>query len=397
MRVLLVHNKYQLAGGEDAVFENEASLLSDNGHVVNRLVVSNDSIRGVAASAVAAIRATYNPAGRRLMADAIARARPDIVHVHNFFPLLSPAIFDACAAANVPAVWTLHNFRLTCANGLLFRDGKPCEQCVGGSAVWGIVHRCYRGSAIGSAAVAGMIGYHRAAGTWRRKVARFIALSEFSRSRFVAAGIAPELISVKPNFVADPAAAGVRLDGPRSGAVYVGRLSVEKGVRSLVEAWRDVETPLTVIGEGPKQAELQRLAPPHVHFAGWRDRAGVIAAMAQAEAVIAPSICYENFPVSLAEASAVATPILASRRGALGEIVAGGNMGLLFEPGDPADIARVVRQVFAAPEQLRAMGEAARRQYEASFAPQPNLAHLIEIYEAALRGREPASLRPSSE
>lgn len=384
MRVLLVHNKYQFAGGEDAVFENEAALLSDNGHAVDRLVVSNDHIRGVTASALAAIRATYNPAGRRLMAETIARTRPDIVHIHNFFPLLSPAIFDACAAANVPAVWTLHNFRLTCANGLLFRDGKPCERCIGGSPAWGVVHRCYRGSAIGSAAVAGMIGYHRAVGTWRRKVAQFIALSEFSRSRFVAAGIPSELISVKPNFVSDPAASGVQFDRPRAGALYVGRLSIEKGVRSLIEAWRQVDVPLTVIGEGPEQAALQNLAPAHVHFAGRRDRGGVMAAMAQAQAVVAPSICYENFPLTLAEAAAVATPILASRRGASEEIVTGGDMGLLFEPGDPDDIARVARQAFAAPERLRAMGQAGRRRYEAAFEPRTNLRQLVGIYDAAL-------------
>jgi glycosyltransferase involved in cell wall biosynthesis len=387
MRVLLVHNKYQLAGGEDAVFENEAALLSDNGHVVDRLVVSNDRIRGVAASALTAIRATYNPAGRRLMAEAIARTRPDVVHIHNFFPLLSPAIFDACAAANVPAVWTLHNFRLTCANGLLFRDGKPCEQCVGGSAAWGVVHRCYRGSAIGSAAVAGMIGYHRAAGTWRRKVARFIALSEFSRSRFVAAGIPTGLISVKPNFVSDPVASGLRLDGPRSGALYVGRLSVEKGVRSLIEAWRRVDVPLTVIGEGPEQVALQQIAPANVRFAGWRDRASVSSEMAKAAAVIVPSIWYENCPMTVVEAMSVGTPVLAARCGALADLVADNHTGLLFQPGDPADIARIVNSAFGSEDRLQVLGRAARTRYLAEFAPESSLAHLIEIYEAAILAR----------
>jgi glycosyltransferase involved in cell wall biosynthesis len=304
--------------------------------------------------------------------------------VHNFFPLLSPAIFDACAAAQVPAVWTLHNFRITCANGLLFRDGHPCEQCVGGSAAWGAFHRCYRGSTIGSATVAGMIGYHRAADTWRRKVTRFIALSEFSRDRFVAAGLPPERIVVKPNFVADPMAAAVRVDGPREGAVYVGRLSVEKGVRSLIEAWRRVDVPRTIIGEGPEKEALQRIAPANVQFAGWRGRADVTAAMAGAAAVIVPSIWYENCPMTVVEAMAIGTPVIASRSGALAELIIDGTTGSTFDPGDPTDLARVVQRAFADPRQLRTMGEAARHRYEAAFTPRANLARLIGIYEAAI-------------
>jgi glycosyltransferase involved in cell wall biosynthesis len=384
LRVLVVHNRYQQAGGEDSVFANEVELLRSGGCEVDTLEVSNDAITGRVAELSAALRVVSNPEGRCLAASAIQRARPDVVHVHNFFPRLSPALFDACSAMGVPAVWTLHNYRIACANGLLFRDGHVCEDCLGRAPWPAVRHRCYRGSTAGSAAVAAMIGWHRARGTWRRKVARFIALSDFARDLYVRAGVPADRISVKPNFVADPLPL---LAGPAAGsrgAVFVGRLSPEKGAATMLAAWRQVPSvPLTILGDGPERAMLEAAAPPNVRFLGFQNRDAVLRAMASAQALVVPSTWYENFPMTVVEAMALGTPIIASNIGALRTIVTHGHNGLHFLPGDAADLARVVNAAFADSKRLGALRQGARATWEATMAPARNLATLLNIYDEA--------------
>ena len=383
MRILVVHNRYREYGGEDSVFGSEVALLRSAGHQVDTLTVSNDSIGDASARFSAALLCAYNPSARKRIETALAANRPDVVHVHNFFPLISPSVFYACAAVGIPAVWTLHNYRIACANGLLFRDGAPCEKCLGATALWGVAHRCYRGSVAGSAAVAAMIEFNRRVGTWRRKVARFIALTQFSRRKLEAAGVPSERICVKPNFVPDP---GVHGRDTRAGVVFVGRLSREKGVHSLMRAWRDLDIPLTVIGDGPEMADLRAMAPPGVRFAGHCSREQTLAAMGQAAAMIVPSIWYECFPVATVEAMSLGTPILASRIGALEEIIEDGVSGHHFNPGDAADMARVARAAFTDPTRLRSMGAAARTKYETEYSPKRNLEMLVSIYDEVTRG-----------
>ena len=228
MRVLAVHNHYQLPGGEDAVFAAETRALEDAGHEVERFTIDNHSIDGSVAAIKAAGSAIYNLRTRRSVAERIAAFRPDVMHVHNLFPLLSPSIFDASKEAGIASVWTLHNYRLTCANGLLFRDNLPCDSCVGNSPLPGVIHRCYRGSLGASAAAAASIGAHRLRGTWSSKVDRFIALTSFAKAKFVEAGLPAANIAIKANSVPDPGVGKPFSD--RSGFIYVGRLSIEKGV-----------------------------------------------------------------------------------------------------------------------------------------------------------------------
>lgn len=379
MRILIVHNAYRHYGGEDAVAANEKALLESAGHDVELLLVSNDSIAGGAGAARAAAGTIYSRAGRNLVTEAIRRFSPDVLHVHNHFPLISPSLFDATSAARVPSVWTLHNYRVTCANGLLFRDGRPCDDCVGRSPVSGIIHRCYRGSLPGSAVVAASIAWHHARRTWHRKVGCFIALSNFSRAKFIEAGIPRERLTVKPNFVPDP---GELKAGKRTGAVFVGRLSPEKGARLLIRAWRDIHVPLTIVGDGPDLATLRSEAP-HVRFTGKRDRAAVAEAIAGAALLIAPSLCYENFPMALAEAFALGTPVLAPNHGACRSIVRDGETGLLFAAGDEVALGAAVRDGFSAPARLEEMGRAARTYYESHLTPARSLALLESIYAAA--------------
>jgi len=382
VRVLIVHNRYQQAGGEDSVCAAEIALLRDGGHDVHTLFFDNDDILGGMAAARAALFTPYNPASRSRLERTLDTVKPDVVHVHNWFPVASPSIFSACAATRTPVVWTLHNFRVTCVNGLLFRDGHVCEDCLGKVPLAGIRHRCYRGSAAGSAVVALTDGVHKWAGTWSRKVNRLIALNEFARGKFVQAGLPPERLVVKPNFVADPRPFdAVR---PRSGAVFVGRLSAEKGVRMLVEAWADVPAPLTIIGEGPEEGALRQSAGPNVTFAGKLDRESVYDRIAGAAALIVPSLWYENFPMVVVEAFALGTPVIASRCGALTEIVREGVDGWHFTVGDAADLARVATAAFADPAALRRRGGEARATFEKSLSPARNLALLETIYADAI-------------
>ena len=384
MRILLVHNQYQQQGGEDLVFANEAKMLRQYGHDVEILSVSNDEIQSPFNKLSTAILSSYNPQGYQLVADAIRRSECDIVHVHNFFPRLSPAIFSACRKANVPSVWTLHNFRVVCAGGMLFRDGATCEKCVRGNVLPAIKHRCYRGSLPGSIAVAGMIGIHRWLGTWQHKVDRFISLTEFARAKLVEGGLPFDKIAVKPNWVEDPVAQGLKIDGPRKGAVFVGRLSLEKGVKVLLDAWKALpDIPLTIIGDGPERASLEPGAPANVRFVGKLDRANVNAAMAGAQALVVPSLWLEGFPLVLIEGMAAGVPLLASDIGALPSIIENGQTGVLVEAGNVQAWAKALRAFFDDEGAQRAMGLRGRKAYEERFSPQQNIGYLEKIYQDA--------------
>lgn len=366
MRVLIAHNRYQQLGGEDIVAENECAMLRRAGHDVRLETISNHTISGLAAQIEAARRVAYNPAGHRWMAEKIAEFQPDVVQVHNIFPLLTPAIYDACAEAGVPVVQTLHNFRVSCASGLMLRDGKVCEKCLGGSPYWAVRHRCYRGSTAGSLVVAHMIDRHQRSGTWSKKVDLFFALSEFAKRKFIAAGLPEERIAVKPNFAIDP---GRELSGePRGGALFVGRISAEKGVGDLIAAWAGIDAPLRICGDGPLREDLEAEAPRNVTFLGRLGPEEVRQEMARAHVLIVPSIYYENFPMVIAEAYAAGLPVLGSRIGSLAEIIRDGETGRLFSPGDARDIRACVRAMLDEPETHAQMGRRARVLYEQNYS-----------------------------
>ena len=252
MKILVAHNRYQGGrGGEDVVFEAEVDLLRGAGHSVETLTVSNEAINSLAARIATTLSIADNAEGKRAVAEALDRFRPDIVHVHNFFPLLSPAVFDVCRQQRVPAVVTLHNYRTICTGGMLLRDGRICHKCLDRGHLWGVAHRCYRGSLPGSLASAYMIARHQRRGTWTRPGVRLIALTQFARTLFTQAGFDAGRIDVKPNFMADPGAPDPAM--PRTGLLYVGRLSREKGVGVLLDAVAGAGMPLRIVGEGQER------------------------------------------------------------------------------------------------------------------------------------------------
>lgn len=380
-RVLFVHNAYQHKGGEDSVAAEEIALLESRGHQVETYFRHNDDIAGL--SSLAAARQTvWSSRTTHDLAARVDRFRPDIIHVHNTFPLISPSLYWAAERAGVPVVQTLHNFRLLCLNALFLRKGRVCEDCLGHLPWRGVARACYRESPAASAVLAAMLTLHRGLGTYRNKVARYIALNEFCRGKFIEGGLPAERVVVKPNFVdfAAPESA------PRAGLLFVGRLSVEKGVATLVRAMALLpDARLRVAGDGPEAALLDDAAG--VTRLGSLPGEAVRHEMSRAVALVVPSICYENFPRTIAEAFACGLPVIASRIGALADIVCDGETGLLFEPGNPHDLAGKMAWAQAHPEQMAAMGRKARAQYEAEFSAEVNYRRLMEIYDGVLDER----------
>lgn len=377
-RVLIVHNAYQHRGGEDSVVEAEIALLRAHGHAVETYFRSNEDVTGMPSLALAR-QTLWSPRTPLDLAELIRQFQPDVIHVHNTFPLISPSLYWAAERAGVPVVQTLHNFRLMCLNALFLREGKVCEDCMGHLPWRGVARACYRGSRAASAALAGMLTLHRGLGTYQNKVARYIALNAFCRSKFIEGGLPAERVVVKPNFV-DFAALQPE---PRAGMLFVGRLSVEKGVATLAQAMALLpDAALRVAGDGPEAGLLDGMAGGTQ--LGNLSGEAVRQEMGQAIALVVPSIWYENFPRTIVEAFACGLPVIASCIGALADIVRDGETGLLFEPGNPRDLADKLAWAQTHPEQMAAMGRNARAQYEAEFSAEVNYRRLMEIYAGVL-------------
>jgi glycosyltransferase involved in cell wall biosynthesis len=387
MKILVAHNAYQHSGGEDAVFHNETELLRSVGHEIMEFRDDNHRIAEMSSVSLGA-QTIWSEASRRKLRAALDEFRPDIVHFHNFFPLISPAAYYACHEAGIPVVQTLHNYRLLCPGGILYRDGHICEDCLPKCMKWpAVLHACYRGDRLATVTVAAMSAVHHSLGTWREKVTQFIALSEFSRRKFTEGGLPAEKIVVKPNFTSSDA--GAR-DGAGEFALFVGRLSSEKGAECLLEAWvkGNRRIPLRIVGDGPLRPELEReklvSGLDNVFFDGQLERTLVLKAMTQARFVVFPSNCYECFPLVIAEAYACGVPVIVPRLGAMAEIVEDGRTGLHFSSGDPEDLAARVAWAWSHAAEMEEMGRAARAEYEAKYTPERNYKILMEIYERAI-------------
>jgi glycosyltransferase involved in cell wall biosynthesis len=386
MNILVAHNHYKLAGGEDQCVAAEVAMLGAHGHRVTQYCLSNDAIDGMARLEVASRTIWSRPAFlemRRL----IDLHRPQVVHFHNTLPLISPAAYYAARAEGVSVVQTLHNFRLVCVNALLFRDGKPCEDCLGKMVPWrGVAHHCYRSSRAASAAVAAMITTHRLLGTWRNAVDAYIALSEFSRRKLIEGGLPADKIAVKSNFLYPEPGTGT---GNGGYAVYAGRLSAEKGVETLLRAWRSLgqAVPLKIAGEGPLALAVQEAAAQNaaIEWLQGVSHENVYDLIGAASFLILPSQCYEGaLPRVVIEAFAKGTPVIVSRLGAMADIVEDGRNGMRFAPGDPEDLAAKVRCLCSDSSALKRMRWAARETFDQNFTADANHELLMAIYARAV-------------
>lgn len=381
MRVLQVHTRYREAGGEDTVVAAEAELLRRAGHEVVTYEAENPTGAGAATAAMAA--AAHNPLAARRVTAAVDRARPDVAHLHNTWFALSPAVIAALRRRGVPVVMTLHNYRLTCANGLLFRDGRPCEDCVGTHPWRGVVHRCYRGSAAASAVAATTIAANRAVSRWD-DVAVFLAPSDFARQRIVAGGVDEEQIVVSPLFAHDPGARYAPPSGSRR-VLYVGRLAPEKGLPTLLEAWdraRPAGLTLDLVGGGPLEDELVASCPPGVRLLGHRPHEEVRRLMLESRASVVPSDFYEVGATGLVESLAAGLAVIASGHGALGELLAGFSARWRPAPGAVGEWAEALAGL-AHDGQVDELGRQARGRYEQRHTPQAARGRLEHAYRRA--------------
>lgn len=385
LRVLVLHNRYTQAGGEDTVVDAEVAALRERGHEVRLLEVANvepGEHAGAADRIRIARRAVWSPAAATDVARVAAEFRPDVAHVHNHAYELSASIFPALAELGIPVIQTLHNYRMTCSATYLLRDGKPCELCVGSKAAWhGIRHRCFRDSRSGSTMLAGMQL------AWRRSaipnVDRFIVLTEFARSIFERVGIPDEQLVVRPNTVRDVGFRGADrlVDAP---LLFVGRLESSKGIDMLVDAIGG--HPLLVAGDGPLRAALAAAAPSNVTFLGQLSREEIDDLVRHARALVVPSIWYEGFPMVVLEAFAAGTPVLASDLGALAEIV-GQDVGWRAAPGNVSELRARLEAVMQDPAGAEQRGAAARATFEAHYTQDTVMAQLEQVYRDAITRR----------
>ncbi len=411
MIIVMVNKFHYLRGGAERYYFDLSALLERHGHRVIPFAThdprnlptpyAGDFIPGIdfdaAAGPLSALRRAgrviHSPGARRAMAGVLARHRPDLVHLHNVAHHFSPSILDALRAAQVPVVQTVHDFKLLCPTYLMLRRGEVCELCAGGNVLHAVIHRCNRGSLARSAVSAIESGLAAARDAYA-PVRRFLCPSHFMQAKLAARGFAAERLVHLPLFVdpqrlgAAPTSAGAGSGPGAGGVLFVGRLSPEKGVRTLLaaaEMARDV--PLTIAGEGPLAGEVEREVASrrlsHVRLAGRLAGPELFTLWRTARATVVPSECYENFPLVVAESMALGVPVIASRLGGLAELVTESEAGWLVPPRAPAALALAMQAAMADAERARALGAAGRAVVAARYTPAEHLKRILAAYAAA--------------
>lgn len=387
MRILVIHNRYTQYGGEDSVFETETELLSRQGHFVERLIFESKEVQSFFSKCMVMLKMFYNPESARLLRSKIENFRPDVIHVHNFFPVASPSIFFVANRYNVPIIATLHNYRLVCPSAMLYYQNEIYENSL--QSVFpldSIVRGVYRNSILHTAAIASMTAIHHWLGTWRNRVDRYVVLTRFAKSKFMASALnlPDDKFVIKPNFVMDFG------NGKRDREDYflfVGRLSEEKGIEVLLKATQLFNFKLKIIGDGPfrKQVEEYASRNPNIEYLGFHQKKMIIETMKGALALVFPSVWYEGLPMTIIEAFSTGTPVIASRLGGMKEIVINEFNGLHFDAGSESDLIKKIEEMKQRHEDVKLFSDNARRTYIEKYMPERNYIQLTSIYEQAIR------------
>lgn len=386
MKILMAHNRYQIRGGEDESFDSESNLLEQYGNTVIRYLKNNNEISSSSIIKVA-LRTLWSTEDYKNIRALIQAEKPDLLHVQNHFPLISPAIYYAAKEERIPVVQTLRNYRLYCLNAYFFRAGEVCEDCLGQPIPWpGIQHKCYRNSRAGSSVVSSSIVLHRFLKTYSKKVDLFIALTEFAKQKYAENGIPRHKIVLKSNFVDPDPKMGL---GDGNFVLFVGRLSPEKGISTLLNAWQRLGgdyIPLHIIGSGPLETEVREATSKHlgIEYLGRRSIQEVHRIMGQAKALIFPSLWYEGMPRVIIEAFAKGTPVISSKLGAMTTMVTPQKTGLHFCAGDPEDLMQKTYWMLDHPTQWQEMRLFARQQFEEHYTAESSYHRLIEIYQQVI-------------
>lgn len=389
MKILLSHCFYRSSApsGEDSVYRNEKKLLEDSGFDVITYEKYNDDLdnNSFRKKVSAGVDFVWSKKSYAEISVLLKQHKPDVVHFHNIFPQLSTSVYLACQDQHIPVVQTLHNFRYLCPAGLLQRNGKPCEKCIDKTLLSSLIHRCYRDSIIATLPMTAMIGFNRLAGHFEQGVDRYIALTEFGKSRFIAGGLPAEKISVKPNFIADIGDTHFSLGDY---VVYVGRLSQEKGIITLIEACKkNRHIPIKILGDGDLRNKLESTCIEYdlpVEFLGYQNKDTVLSYIKNSRFLVLPSECYEGFPVTIAEAYACGKPVLGSQIGALNEIIQEGVTGRKFHFGDADSLAEIMARLWSDEKAIKEMSANARSAFNQHYNAENNLQQITRIYEEVI-------------
>lgn len=393
MKILLLHNSHRSgsSSGDDVVFNKEAGLLERYGHNVMRFIVSNDMFdrSGLLEKMLMAFQIPWSIASYINIRHILKKNKPDIVHIHNFFPLLSPSIYYAIKSEGIPVVQTLHDFRIICPMAFLIRNGQICEKCKEVGFRRSVRYGCFKGSRFQTVPVAFMLKLHNWLNTFKEKIDAYICLTEFQKSIFLDAGFDKDKIFVKPNFVEDNYKNYFGNNNENEYVIFIGRLGVEKGLDTLINAWKDLkDVPLKIVGDGPKADKfktlVRKLNIDNIDFLGYKPHDECMSILSEAKFLVMPSVLYETFGLTIVEAFSYAKPVIASNLGAMAEIVENGKTGILFSPGDARDLLKKTRWLWNNTKECYKMGQNARKEYEAKYTPERNYEMLMDIYKKVL-------------
>jgi len=393
--VLMLHNYYQHAGGEDVSMAAEIAILRQAGHQVELMQWHNDAIKTMSRREKLNLfwQTVWNPDSKQQVRQALKDLNADLLHVQNFFPLISPSVYSAAKSLDIPVVQHLRNFRLGCLNVYLYREGQVCEACVGRNPWRGVLYRCYRDSLPASLGVWQMVTAHRLRRTWHREVDAFITPSQFAADKLIEIGLPAEKLHVKPNFLPDPLTNDQIPPLPEIPTfLLIGRLSPEKGVLQLLQAWAALRQPdwqLWIVGEGPQRPDLEKFcqeqALQNVHFWGYRPPAEMLKILQKSTLLVMPSRWYETFGRVVVEAFACGRPAIVSDLGAIAELVTNGTNGFKVEYDNVQAWVDTLRWCGEHPQSLVEMGHQARQDYLKNYTPEVNYQRLMEIYTTVLR------------
>lgn len=390
-KILIIHNSHRKgsSSGDDIVFKKEAELLTTHAHDVIRFNLFNDEFDASNAikKLLIGLQIPWSISAFRMIEKVLSKECPDIVHIHNFFPLLSPSIYYAIHSKGIPIVQTLHDFRFLCPMAFFMRNGFICEECKGGSFLRSIKYGCFKNSKVQTIPVALMLKIHYMLNTFKNKIDAYICLTESQRKIFLDAGFDRNKLFLKPNLIDDTFTAGENKKG--NYVIFIGRIGVEKGLGTIIEAWKYLpDVPLKIIGDGPDAEKFNSLALnlniKNIDFLGYRPHNECMKILNKARFLVMPSICYETFGLTIVEAFSYFKPVIVSNMGAMADIVKDKITGLLFTPKNAKELANKITWLWNNSEECMKMGQNARTEYEAKYTPEKNYEMLMGIYQKTI-------------